>query len=355
MSRETRAVCATLLIGAMLAAACVTPRMAPELLPEDRIAFVHWDDKAASKRGEIFAKIAEAPPIPPDDRDPERLEETQIRAFLQGDQILQIRSQLQKHPGRLSLLNPRADEIESLEAAPRGSIPLAWSPDRERLLIASSHRGDKEQLYEYNLARRDLAPVTFGPEEHPRGGYAADGTLYVERVARVTAIGPSAMTVHRLEQGGRLGPALAEGVPPSQLRLLGQAEGVVFEQIVKRPRRNGPTVFESFVAVAGFSGAEPKLLLRGREPVMTPDGQWIVFASPSTAGYRLRRMRPDGTSRVPIGPGGTEERMPAVSPDGAFVAFVQTGLGRRRLAVRSFDGKDERVLIPTGWSEFPVW
>ena len=66
-------------------------------------------------------------------------------------------------------------------------------------------------------------------------------------------------------------------------------------------------------------------------------------------------MRPDGTSKVPIGPGGTEERMPTVSPDGEFIAFVQTSNGRRRLAVRRYDGKDERVLVSSGWSEFPVW
>jgi Tol biopolymer transport system component len=47
--------------------------------------------------------------------------------------------------------------------------------------------------------------------------------------------------------------------------------------------------------------------------------------------------------------------MPSVSPDGDFIAFVQTANGRRRLVVRRFDGKDERVLISSGWVEFPVW
>nr|MBC8188510.1 PD40 domain-containing protein [Pseudomonadota bacterium] len=96
-------------------------------------------------------------------------------------------------------------------------------------------------------------------------------------------------------------------------------------------------------------------LVRGREPTLTPDGEWIVFASPSSAGYRLRRMRLDGTSRVAISPGGSEERMPSVSPDGQFVVFVQMTNGYRRLAVRSFDGKSEQRLLKDGWSEFPVW
>jgi Tol biopolymer transport system component len=66
-------------------------------------------------------------------------------------------------------------------------------------------------------------------------------------------------------------------------------------------------------------------------------------------------MRIDGTAKIAIGPGGTEERMPTVSPDGEFVAFIQQVDGQRKLAVRSFDGKKQRVLLPKGWSEFPVW
>jgi Tol biopolymer transport system component len=66
-------------------------------------------------------------------------------------------------------------------------------------------------------------------------------------------------------------------------------------------------------------------------------------------------MRPDGTLRVPIGPGGTEERMPTVSPDGDYIAFIQVVRGSRRLSIRGFDGKSERVLLTGGWAEFPVW
>ena len=56
-----------------------------------------------------------------------------------------------------------------------------------------------------------------------------------------------------------------------------------------------------------------------------------------------------------INPGTLEERMPTVSPDGEFIAFIRVEDGKRRLAVRSFDGKTERVLLSDGWSEFPVW
>jgi len=317
---------------------------------------LYWEDKAAKKRSEAFAKIAEAPPLPNDSADPERFEEMKVRSYLRGDVILQIRAQLEKNPGRMMLLWPQTGRLERVSAAPLDAIPLAWSPDGERLLISSAHRGGKEQLYEYHLDRQDLSPVTRGPAEHPRGDYDAAGRVFAQRIERIRAKGVSANTVHRLDVGGGAGPALGASVPPGTLRVLPSGDGIVYEQVRPRPRRDGPTVYESVVAVRGLeTGASERVLLKGREPTLTPDGKWIVFASRSTAGYRLRRMRLDGTSRVPISPGGTEERMPSVSPDGDFIVFVQVANGRRRLAVRRFDGKDERVLISSGWCEFPVW
>jgi len=143
---------------------------------------------------------------------------------------------------------------------------------------------------------------------------------------------------------------------PGTLRISPQGDRIVYEQVLVRPREDSPTVYESMIAVRSLeSGSREELIGKGREPTWTPDGEWIVFASESASGYRLRRMRPDGTTRVPIGPGTSDERMPSVSPDGAYVAFIDAGNGRRRLAVRSFDGKRERVLVTKGWSELPVW
>mgnify|MGYP001815608244 CR=1 FL=1 len=336
---------------------CLSPRLPQEELPERPIAFLHWEDRDGQKRGEVFAKAAEAgrPPAT-DSADPEREQQLEIEAWLRGDMTPQLIPPLAKYPGRLMLLWPRTGELTQVEAAPRDALPLAWSGDGRTLLLASSHRGRREQLYEYDLDRDELRPVTVGPGEHARGDYLADGRLLIHRSERRGRVGASEQTLHLSDRTGRIGPALAERVPPGSVRVLGAGEAVVYEQVVPRPRSNGPTAYESWVAIRPLSpGAEERLLLKGREPVLTPDGEWIVFASNSTAGYRLRRMRPDGTSRVAIGPGGSEERMPAVSPDGEFIVFVQSASGRRRLVVRRFDGKDERVVLSSGWSEFPVW
>ena len=69
-------------------------RLAPEELPENPIAFLHWEDRAGQKRSEAFSKVSEAPPLPPDRNDPDRLEELRKRAYLRGDVILQIQGAL---------------------------------------------------------------------------------------------------------------------------------------------------------------------------------------------------------------------------------------------------------------------
>jgi TolB protein len=96
----------------------------------------------------------------------------------------------------------------------------------------------------------------------------------------------------------------------------------------------------------------------GRSPRFSPDGAWIVFSGPSKAGWRLRRMRADGTGKRALGASGFEESDPAVSPDGRFVVFVATRNERSpvsRLFVRSFDGSADRQLEFAGSGLLPVW
>ncbi|MBY0400896.1 hypothetical protein K2X89_11410 [Myxococcota bacterium] len=340
----------------MLGIGCASRRVAIEALPEAPIAFMYWVDKASQKRSEAFGKVGEMPPLPPNKDDPDGQQELEIRAHLRAEEAVQLGPQLAKNPGRLMLYWPQTGKLERVEAAPPGARPLAWSRDHRRLLFASAHRGEREQLYEYHLDRRDLRPLTHGPDEHPRGDYGRDDQLLTLALRRDSPIGASAKTVHLREAGAAEGRPIAEAVPPGTLRLTPAGDQIVYEQVVPRLRRDGPTQYDSFIAIRAIAeGSSERMLLGGREPTLTPDGEWIVFASSSTAGYRLRRMRLDGTARVAIHPGTDEERMPTVSPDGEFIAFIVVEDGKRHLAVRRFDGKAERVLLKDGWSEFPVW
>jgi len=333
---------------------CVSPLVGVDEISERPIAFVHWSGKSGEKRAELFTSAREAAGQGggPAAGMPEDL---RARAFLSPDGSLRVMESASRHPGRLMLYWPGRDEVERVEAAPVNARPLAWSQDGERLLFVSSHRGDREQLFEYHLEKKDLRVLTSGPAAHERGDYGPEGALVLHRTDR-RAWGDARETIQLASRTGRLERELVRGVPVGVLRFSPAGDVIAFETLRSRPRRDGPTFFEAFVSgLALAEGETAQALVKGREPTFTPDGAWIVFASESTAGYRLRRMRPDGTVRVPIGPGGTEERMPAVSPDGQHIAFIQEASGRRRLAVRRFDGSAERVLVSEGWSESPVW
>lgn len=340
----------------LVAAGCVLPTSRSMELPEEPIAFVHWTKENAKKRFNLFEKAAELPPVPPSRSDPDRRRELEVRAHLRAEKTLSLHERLAERPGRLTLLWPLTGELTKVDAAPPGAHPLAWSSDHKRLLFASAHRGRKEQLYEYHLETKVLRTITRGPFEHPRGAYGSDDRIVALRLRRNSKFGASQQSVHLVGASGRLGPALARAVPPGTIQIAAEGDRLIYEQVISRRRRGGPDVHESMIAMKRLrEGENEQLFLKGREPSLTPDGEWIVFASASSAGYRLRRMRSDGTARVPISPGGTEERMPSVSPDGQFVVFVQLVNGYRKLAVRRFDGKSEKRLLADGWSEFPVW
>jgi len=342
--------------------ACASPTIQPENLPEEPIAFLHWDDKASKARAKAFASFSELPVHPPPKNDPEGAEDRDIHAFLQGEHSAMFSQILAKNPGRMMVYWPRTGVVERVDAAPINSRPLSWSKDHSRLLFVSGHRDGKRQLYEYDFDRRHLSVLTFGSFEHVRGDYDGEGRLVILQLQASRRGGRPIETVHLASAGGQRERVIARDVHPGALRFTSAGDRIVYEHVRARPRRDGATTFDPFVATRMLEeGATERILVRGREPSLTPDGEWIVFASPSSAGYRLRRMRPDGSSKVaissglPQNPGGVNERMPTVSPDGTYVAFIKDSGDRRRLYVRRFDGKRERALLTSGWSEFPVW
>ena len=110
------------------------------------------------------------------------------------------------------------------------------------------------------------------------------------------------------------------------------------------------------VTRAPESGAPERDLAPGRDPVFTRDGEWVVYSGPVGEGWRLRRMRPDGSGRTRVGAGTRDEVQPAVSPDSEFVVYI--GRDRTevdRLYIRRMDGSGDRVLISSGGASSPAW
>lgn len=370
---RTRSALQALTAGVVLLVlgACANQRPLPkQALPSEPIAMLHWEGKAAKSRSEAFGQAGELPPPPPGTTLSPAAEERAIRSYLDARISPMLEGKLAKYSGRLVLYWPQTKEIERIEAAPPNARPLAWSADHKKLLFVSAHRDDRRQIYEYDIERKDLTVVTVGSDEHARADYGPDGQLVIQRIATLEGRrGRARQTAHLATASGRLEKLVGEGVRAGSLRLSPDGSFIVYEQVKSRPRSVGATVFESMIATRGTgedaSDRAERILTRGREPALTPDGRWIVFASPSSSGYRLRRMRPDGTSRVVMsapykngpsaGQASEDERMPTVSPDGEFVAFIADSGSSRRLSIRRFDGKGGRELLKRGWAEFPVW
>jgi Tol biopolymer transport system component len=71
-------------------------------------------------------------------------------------------------------------------------------------------------------------------------------------------------------------------------------------------------------------------------PVPTPDGRWIVYASANPRSRGLMKIRPDGTDATVFAAGNLIE--PEVSPDGRHVAFVaDAGTDQAALRVARLD------------------
>jgi hypothetical protein len=247
--------------------------------------------------------------------------------------------------GRLALLDPRTGEVTVVEAALRGSIPLAWSADRQRLLFAQPG-GTDVQLWELRRGSDTVRPVTRGPLAHSQGCYGPDGRIVVVEVD--VRVKPRRSWIAVSAEGGR-SPFTPISSGPSDHSPTCTRHGGTVAYV--RQAEGGQIWLAQL-----YSAAEPRMLASGSQPRLSPAGDWIAFVVPVQGMRRLWRMRPDGSARAPIGRGVREESNPAISPDGRFVAYVAAEKEfRRQLYLRRFDGSGERILFADGDGGLPVW
>ena len=325
---------------ALALASCLGAGIPRSELPAEPLAFVYRTETNAQKRAEELARAEgrEEPQEP--GRGIARLEDVGEWVGLGQTELEQRIAKL----GNLAFFDLRADDISLADFALPGARPLDWSPDRDRLLLASLRDGTP-QLYEWSRAGGHLRAVTSGPVAHPTGCYGPDGRLaYVainvgeENVrARLLVTGPGGARPRVLTRGPADGsPSWA---PDGSL--------IVYDAASHTDR--------SRIMAIAPSGGEPRMIARGRRPVFTPDGQWVVYSAKTRKGWRLRRMRPDGSGKMAFGDGPTDEHTPSVSPDGRFVAYVEEDGDRERLRVRAFDGSGDRPLLSHGDGISPAW
>jgi Tol biopolymer transport system component len=251
--------------------------------------------------------------------------------------------------GRPSLLDPRTGEVLPIETLPKGARPLEWSDNHSRLLFAAP-RFDVFQISQVNVATGEVRTFTQGKDDHPSGSLAPDGSLAYSQLSggSGTKLGEARIYVWSPGSGEprpvSAGPA---DVSPAWSR---DGSALVYQT----------RMADGNVAIALLQPVDgaPRILARGRDPVFTPDGQWIVFSQRLAAGFRLWRMRPDGSGKLALGSAPSDvgdEIHPTVSPDGRFVAYVADDAGRRTLRIRRFGGGGDRPLLESGDGLLPVW
>lgn len=337
------------LLGAL---ACVTSGVPEAELPAEPIAIAYRTPEEARRRAEDWDDTQSGAAVS-DTGVPRPTRQGYADLVASEDDVDQILSRLfgseggeeDPHLGRLALFHPRTHEVEVIAAARRGAIPLAWSPDHDRLLFSQPDRQSFQvQIYEYARGDATVRAVTQGPLSHAQGCYAPDGRIVVAVVD--TREAPYRSHIAVSGPGGRSPfAALTQGPADHSPVCRPGREGVAFV-------REAPPNAEVHYLEAGAL----RRLSLGRHPTFSPDGEWLVFAAPMKRELRLWRIRPDGSGRAPVGRGVRHEVRPAVSPDGRLVAYVATEAEpRRHLYLRRFDGSGDRILFSNGDGEFPVW
>jgi len=329
------AVFASILLG------CASPDIDFAALPDAPIAFVYRTlEETGRMVDEAQAREKAARPGPEDEFDIEiegleRLAGRRTEADVVRDQ-----------QGHLALYIARERRFEVAEALPRGARPLDWSRDRTRLMFSAAQR-NLLHLFEWIAATGEVRQLTTGPGSQIDGCYGPDGAI---AWVQLEGSGPRAGTRIWLRRRGEVPREATEG--PSDAQPAWSPDG-------------GRLLYTRFDARAGAvlhwldpSGDASGSYGRGRSPIFSPDGEWIVYSGLTTEGWRLRRMRADGAGKRSLGSSGFEENDPAISPDGRYVAFTAMKDERTpvsRLFVRSFDGAADRQLVISGSGWLPVW
>lgn len=244
--------------------------------------------------------------------------------------------------GRLSFFVAPRERLDVADFVRRGARPLQWSEDHQRLLLSAPTAGDILQLFEWVASSGELRQLTRGPN-HIDGCYGPGGALAFVRLERTRPTAVARIWVQRPGEEPRAVTAGPEDFQPTWSR-----DGSRLVYAVGQPERE---VLHWVDPESGAGGT----LGPGRAPVFTPDGAWIVYSAPTRAGWKLWRMRADGSVKRAFGKSAFEESHPGVSPDGRFVVFEATKGLSSRLFVRPFDGSADRQLAVSGSAMIPVW
>jgi hypothetical protein len=338
---------AALVVGVL--PGCVTDLVDPMELPDAKIAVRLWDSESGRQRRDLMDELAGKP-------GQKRREgvldlgnlSPRAAALSAGGPA----NPATRYPGRLALIDPRSREIEIVEEAPPGARPLSWSPDRSRLLYSSDRQGGRLRLFELNFTTREVRPVAVGPENKLAGAHLGDDG-YAYAVVQLDEEGAYDLQIRRTVSRGP-DDVVDEGVAVRHFATSRDGRFVVYAPYRPEELARFADRHPRIVAHDLESGSRRELA-PGLHPVVTPDGQWVVYSARSGDAERTVRIRVDGSGRTAVGPSVRNEETPAVSPDGRYVVYVSEHNGLDRLFVKRFDGSGDRLLFDDAAVEWPIW
>ncbi len=294
-------------------------------------------------------------------REMERLAEDAPKLPADGpfEQTVRIFEQLQRGERnrvrftRLEFLDAVERETERVDFATRDTRPLAWNLDRSRLLFAAE-KDKRTQLFEWLKTSGEVRQVTFG-RPHVGGSYGPGDRIVAVRESRVRERGDEIVGGYQLvltDPGGGRPKVITDG--PMDVEPAWSPDGKTL--IYLAWDRNGIDMLRRL----DLSGDEPvgRSVGRGRGPVFSPDGNWVVYSARTRAGFKLWKMHPDGSGRRALGRSGLQEYDPSISPDGKWVVYVGHNPASEsgpQLLVKSIDGSNARQLSIEGSGLVPKW
>jgi hypothetical protein len=247
------------------------------------------------------------------------------------------------------LMEPTTRTIRPVPDAGLGALPLDWSDDGLFLLIGRSVRGSTGyQLFSWN--RLTGAYDRLSPDQSQGGAALGPGPIRLASIGRVMSANQQHLALFLTidSEGTHPLPGGIDGFEPD---VTPDGLSVVFVKFGERDRREGTIMISSL----GEQQARP--LARGRNPRLSRDGRWIVYASWRKGDSDIWIMRTDGSGRRPIATTSYEEFSPAVSPDGRYVVYASARgeVEESQVYVTRVQDRRETQLTKHGQNGRPVW
>ena len=104
-----------------------------------------------------------------------------------------------------------------------------------------------------------------------------------------------------------------------------------------------------------FVAGETRSVTGGRQPVISPDGQYIAYTGPGFGRHNINVIDFDGSNPRRLTDDRSYDSYPTWSPDGRHIAFNESSSNSYSIVVIDFDGSNRRRLPSNGRHFEPVW